>query len=129
MTDEDHAAAKIDEHGFERTQSRDVEIVRRFVQQQEVAFLREQPGEADACALAPGQLSDTHALLWTSKEETFEIAPDRKLFVAHHDLVGVADGCLPDGLRIIEARARLVEITDLGIASKDDRSLGQGKLA
>jgi hypothetical protein len=57
VADDHGAAGEIFERGFERLQRFDVEVVGRFVEQQDVAALQ-QLGEVDAVAFTAGQLAD-----------------------------------------------------------------------
>ena len=77
MADEQDAAAKIEQHRFERGQRRDVEIVGGLVEHQQIASLGEQARQTDACALSSRELADLHALLLAVEEKALEIATNR----------------------------------------------------
>ena len=61
MADDDGAAGEVEERLLERAQRVDVEIVRRLVEQEQVAAALEQLGQVDAVALAAGELPDLAA--------------------------------------------------------------------
>ena len=70
VRDDHHAAAELLQTLFKRTQGRDVKVVRRLVQKQEVAARSEELREMDAVALAAGKDADFLLLLRTAEVES-----------------------------------------------------------
>ena len=56
MRDHEHAAGEFEQRVLERAQRLDVEVVRRLVEQQQVAALQQRRREVQPAALAAGQL-------------------------------------------------------------------------
>ena len=63
VRDHENAAREFEQCVFERAQRFDVEIVRRLVEQQDVAAFDQRLREMQAPALAAGQVADV--LLWS----------------------------------------------------------------
>ena len=58
VADDDHAAGEVEDRFFQGPQRVDVQVVRRFVEQQHVAAAAQQLGQVDAVAFAAGEVAD-----------------------------------------------------------------------
>ena len=65
-----YASAELLKALFERSESGDVEVVRRFIQQQQIPSAREQLGEMHAVAFAAGKHTDFFLLLGAAEIES-----------------------------------------------------------
>ena len=83
---------------FERPQRVDVEVVRRFVEQQHVRAAAEQLGEVDAVAFTAGEDADLLLLVGAGEVEPRDVRPGVHLAAAHFDVVEAAGDFLVDGL-------------------------------
>ncbi len=55
MRDEDERAGKLEQRLLENVERRDVEVIRRLVEDQQIRGLQHQPGEDDARLLSAGK--------------------------------------------------------------------------
>ena len=113
VADDDGAAGEIVERLFQRAKRVDVEIVCRFVKQQQVGAALQHPRQMDPVALATRQLADAFLLVAALEIELPDIGPRRHRALAELDLVQPVRDHLPDGLRIVEIVTRLVDIAEL----------------
>src|SRR5688572_2331048 len=107
VRDHEHAARELEQRVFERAQRLDVEIVRRFVEQQHVAAGDQRFGEVQPPALAPRQVADFLALVRAFEIEAAEISARRHLELADVERVRAAGNVFEHGLAAFERITRL----------------------
>ena len=77
VADDDGAARERLEAGLERPERVDVEVVRRLVEEQDVAARLEQLGQVDPVPLAARQLADELLLVGAAEVEARDVGPGR----------------------------------------------------
>src|SRR5262249_5918698 len=113
VADDDGAAGEIFQSFLERPQRFDVEIVRRFVEQQQVGARAQHLGEMDAVALAARQSPDLFLLVRTLEVERSAISARIHFLFAKKDYVVAVGNLFPDRLLAIERIARLIDIAEM----------------
>src|SRR5262245_45884615 len=113
VADHDRAAGEVEQRLLERAQRVDVEVVRRLVQQENVAAGTEQLREMDAVALAARELADRLLLVAALEVEPTRVLPRVHLTPAELDRVPAAADLLPDRVLGLERGARLVDVCEL----------------
>src|SRR5262249_46338136 len=107
------AAGEVEQRILERTQRVDVEIVRRLVEEQDVAAASQQLREADAVALAARELADRLLLVASAKAGPAHVLTRVGLLLPELDVVVAAAALLPEVLLRVEPAARLVDVGEL----------------
>ena len=113
MRDDHGAAGKIFQCGFERRQGFRVEVVGRFVQQQQVAALLQQLRHVHAVALTAREQPDLLLLVRALEVERRTIAARIDLFLAEQNEIVAAGNFLPLGLVASERVTRLSDIAKM----------------
>ena len=113
MADDDGAAGEVDERVLEGAQRVDVEVVRRLVEQQQVAARAEQLGQVQAVALAAREVADLLLLVRAAEVERRDVGAALHLALADHDQVEAVGDLLPDGVRPVEVGPALVDVGEL----------------
>ena len=85
MGDHDGAAGEVEQRLLERAQRVDVEVVRRLVEEQDVAAALQQLREVDAVALAARELADGLLLVAAPEVEPRGVLPRVDLPLAEQD--------------------------------------------
>ena len=124
MTDDNQRARVFDQAFFQNLQRLDIEVVGRFVEDQQVAGLREQSCEDDAVAFATGNRLDGRHRALRGKQEALEVANDMALLAVQHDVLAPVADHLGDGFLGVEVAAHLVEIANLEVGAELDRAGG-----
>src|ERR1700738_2583247 len=101
MRDQDERAGKIDQAFFQNFQGRNVEVVRRFVEQENVGGLEHELRDQDAGAFASRKPSNGLTELLTGKQEARRPSGYVNYVIAIHDRIAIR-----------RERARLVEVHD-----------------
>src|SRR5205085_7436681 len=92
VADDHRAAGEILERVLKRTQSLNVEVVGRLVEQQDVAAVLEHLGEMNPVAFAARQLADLFLLVGPAEVERTNVSAAVHLELADlHDIVPVGD--------------------------------------
>src|SRR5450756_2487126 len=137
---DDHGAAReLEQRVLERTERLDVEVVRRLVEQQQVAAELEGERQVEPVPLAAGEDPGRLLLVRALEAEGRDVRPRGHLDVADLDVVETVGDDLPERLLRVDAGARLVDVRDLDRLADlelarvqrlepDDR-LEQGRLA
>src|SRR5581483_3557573 len=99
VRDHDCAPGEIEERVLERAQRVDIEVVRRLVEQEEVAAAAQQLREMDAIALPARELPDRLLLIGAAEVEPARVLPRVDLALAELDRVEPAADLLPDRIR------------------------------
>ena len=118
-----HAARELENRFFQRAQGFDVEVVGRFVEQQQVAAAAQQLGQVQAVALAAGKVLDEFLLRRPAEVEARYIGARRNFVVADDDIVEAVGDFFPDGLAAVEIVARLIDVGELDRIADFDRAL------
>src|SRR6185369_2902301 len=106
----------------QRAQGRGVEVVGRLVQNDQVGALSKQARQRDSSTFPPRQRADLLPLLVRVEREAFEVRTRFDDFPAQLDLGLISDHVVPDRLVVVQTRATLVEIRNLGILPEYDRA-------
>ena len=103
----------VEQRLLERAQRVDVEIVRRLVEQQQVAAALQQLGQMQAIALAARERADLLLLIAALEVEPRHVRARVDRLLAEDDLVLAAGDLLPHGLVGVQRLARLIDVADL----------------
>ena len=109
-----NGAGEFQQRFFQCAQGLDVEVVRRFVEQQHVAAFRERLRQVQPAALAAGQRTDHLLLIVALEVEAAKVRTRRHHELADDDVVEAAGDVLPHGLAVVEILAALVDERELG---------------
>ncbi len=114
------AADEVGHRFFQRAQRVDVQVVRRFVEQQDVRAPAEQFRQVDAVPLAAGEDADLFLLVGLREVEPRDVSAGlRSVVLAHVDVVVPAGDFLVDRLVGVESIARLVDVAELDRLADD----------
>ncbi len=105
--------AKFSSAILKRCQRFGVEVVGRFVEQEDVAAGLQHLGEVHAVALTAGKVADLLLLVAALEVEGAAIGARIHFELAELDDFGAAGDFLPDGLVAVERVAALVDITKI----------------
>ena len=120
VADDDGAAGERLEAGLERPERVDVEVVGRFVEQQDVAARLQQLGQVDAVPLAAGQLADGLLLVRAAEVEARHVGAGGQLAGADLDELVALGDLVEDRLVGGQVVAALVDVAQLdGVADRD----------
>src|SRR5262249_10290618 len=130
VRDHDRAAGEGHERLLEDAERLEVEVVRRLVEDDDVAALAQQFRELDAVALAAREIADAGLLDRAREEEAREVVADvERLFLlaartarSHLDELRALRDLLEDGLRRIERVAALVDVAEDHVLPDRDRA-------
>ena len=100
--DDDRAAAEVEQRLFQRTQGFDIEVVGRFIEQQQVAAALQQLRQVHAVAFAAGEVGDALLLVRALEVEAPAIGARRHLGLADLQDVMAAGDFIPNGLLAVE---------------------------
>ena len=110
VADDDGAAGEVEDRLFERPQRIDVEIVRRLVEQQDVAAALEHPRHVHAVALASGEVAHQLLLIGPLEVEPRHVrAAGNLAFPERDDVLSFRDR-LPDVVVAVENVAALIDV-------------------
>ncbi len=122
VRDDDRVAGEILDGRFQRLQRFHVQVVGRFVEEEDVAALFQQLGHVDAVALTTREQAHLLLLVAALEVEGAAIGPAVDLGVAQFDQLGAAGNLFPDGRVGVERIARLVDIGQLHRVTQRDRA-------
>ena len=139
MADDDGAAGEAEQRVLEGSEGFDVEVVGRFVEQQQVAALLEGEGEVEAVAFTTGQDAGLLLLVGALEPELRDVGACGDLDLADLDVVVSFGDDLEQSRFGVDAGAVLVDVADVDrltdlhgagvwLFEADDR-LEQGRLA
>ena len=111
--DDHHRSGEARDPFFQGTERVDVEIVGRFVEQEEVGTSAEEFREMDAVAFTTRQRPDLLLLVWPLKVELGNVAAGVHGPLAEFDRVVAAGDLLEHRLGGIEGIATLVDVADI----------------
>src|SRR5476649_636931 len=120
VRDHNGGAREVQQGFFQGTQGFNVEVVGRFVEQQDVAALFQGQGQVQATALTTGQVLDELLLIAALEVEATDVGTRRNLVVADADLVGTVGDLLEHSLAAVQVFAALIDAGQLhGFADFD----------
>src|SRR6185436_18417962 len=120
VADDHRAARELEERLLESPQGVDVQVVRRLVEQEEVAAGLESARQVEPVALAAREVLDPLLLVRPLEVERRGIGAGGNLAVAQGDHVAAVRDRLPDRLVALQRLAALVDVGDLhGLADAD----------
>ena len=104
---------EIEQRLLERAQRVDVEVVRRLVEEQQIAAALEQLREVHPVALPARERPDLLLLIAAAEVEPRHERARVDRLLAEHELFLAAGNLFPHGLVGVQRLARLVDVTDL----------------
>src|SRR5712692_6456059 len=113
VADHHDASREVEQRLFERPQRVHVQIVRRLVEQEDIAARTKQLGEVDAVSLAAGEVADPFLLVGAAKVERRGVRARVARPGADLDALLAAGDLLPDRLRRIQGVASLRHVREL----------------
>ena len=129
MRNHQHAAGEFEQGIFQRTQRFDVDVVGRFVEQQDVGARQQRMRQMQPAAFTAGQRADFFLLILALEIKTAEIGARRHFEFADVDDVEPAGNRLPRGLLVGQGLARLVDHRQFHRRADDDLAGIRGFLA
>ena len=120
MADHHHAAGELLQSVLEILKGLDIQIVGRFVQQDDVAALGQGLGQVDAVAFAAGELANLLLLIAALEVEGADIGAADQFAVSDLDHIQATGNDLPDGLVGVEGVAALVDVGELHRLAQPD---------
>src|SRR6185503_4866925 len=125
VRDHDGAARELEQRLLERAQRVDVEVVRRLVEEEDVAARAQELREMDAVPLAAREIRDALLLVGALEVEPRDVLARIDLALAELDRVVAARDLLPDVVRRVEVGPRLVDVGELdGLADAEGPVVG-----
>jgi hypothetical protein len=125
MADDHRATGEFFQRLFQRAQRFDIEIVGRFIEQEDIATGCQHLGEMDAVALSAGKLADLLLLVGALEVVCADIGPRVHFVLAEIETLITARDLFPDILVRIEIVTALVNITELHrLADLDGAAIG-----
>ena len=123
VRDHHHTAAELLQSLLQRTERRDIEVVRRLVEKEQVAAARQELREMHAVALAAGKDADLLLLFGSAEVEAAAVgaAVHHRRSRELHELAAARDR-LVDGLVGLQFAARLIDIGKLYRVADRERS-------
>src|SRR5213078_4440806 len=110
VTDDEHDAGKRDQRLLEHAQRLQVEIIRRFVEDQKVPAVLQNTREQQSAALAARQMLHLGRDAIVGEQKSFQIGAQRKFAIAKdHELRAVAD-LLQHGAFLAQLQTGLVNV-------------------
>src|SRR5438105_6390706 len=114
MTHDDDAAAEGDKRFLEQAQRSEIEIVRRFVEHQNVAAALENFSEQHPAAFAAAELRNPGVDALFAEKKSPQISAQGDALLAERDVFSAAPDFFPNRFRIVEEEPILIDIIDLG---------------
>src|SRR5439155_16556159 len=114
MTDHDDAAAEGHERFLEQAQRSEIEIVRRFVEHQNVAATLQDFSQQHPAAFAAAELRNLGVDALFAEKKSPQISAQRDALLAEGDIFSAAPDFLPNRFRVVEEEPILIDVIDLG---------------
>ena len=118
MRNNHRAAWERDQGVFQSAQSFNVQIVGRFVEQQNIAAGFQDLREVHSVAFSAGEFADHLSLLDALEIEAADIAARGSLIVADLDEIEAARDLLPDRVLVVQSLPRLIHIGEFDAGSQ-----------
>src|SRR5437762_13218234 len=110
VTDHDDAAAEGDERFLEQAQCSEIEIVRRFVEHQNVAAALQDFSQQHPAAFAAAELRDLGVDAVFAKKKSPQIRAQRDALFAERDVFSAAPDFFPNRFLIVEQDPILLDV-------------------
>src|SRR5437764_7153360 len=114
MTHHDDAAAEVDERFLEQAQRSEIEIVRRFVEHQNVAASLQDFSEQHPAPFAAAELRNLRVDALFAEKKSPQISAQRDALLAERDMFSAASDFFPNRFLIVEEEPILIDVIDLG---------------
>ena len=114
MTHHDDAAAEGDERFLEQAQRSEIEIVRRFVEHQNVAAALQDFSEQHPAPFAAAELRDLGVDAVFAEKKSPQISAQGDALLAERDVFSAAPDFFPNRFLIVEEEPILIDVIDLG---------------
>src|SRR5947208_5647199 len=114
MTHHDNAAAEGDERFLEQAQRSEIEIVRRFVEHQNVAAALQNFCEQHPAPFASAELRNLRVDAVFAEKKSPQIGPQRDALLAERDVFSATPDFFPNRFLIVEEEPILIDVIDLG---------------
>src|SRR5437016_10956994 len=114
MTHHDDAAAEGDQRFLEQAQRSEIEIVRRFVEHQNVAAALQDFSEQHPAAFAAAELRNLRVDAVFAEKKSPQISAQRDALLAERDVFSTAPDFFPNRFLIVEEEPILIDVIDLG---------------
>src|SRR5438093_8349426 len=113
MTDHDDAAAEGDERFLDQAQRSKIEIVRRFIEHQNVAAALQDFCEEHPAPFAAAELRNLRVDALFAEKKPSQISAQRDALLAERDVFSAAPDFFPNRFRIVEEEPILIDVIDL----------------
>src|SRR5205807_9586295 len=114
VTHDDDAAAESDERFLEQAQRSEIEIVRRFVEHQNVATAFQDFGQQHPAAFAAAELRYLRVNTFLAEKKSPQISAQGDALLAKRDMFSAAPDFFPHRFLIVEQEPVLIDVIDLG---------------
>src|SRR5437764_5706999 len=114
VTNHDDAAAEGDERFLEQAQRSEIEIIRRFVEHQNVAAALENFSEQHPAAFAAAELRNPGVDALFAEKKSPQISAQGDALLAEDDMFSAAPDFFPNRFRVVEEQSILIDVIDLG---------------
>src|SRR5437762_6167767 len=114
MTHHDDATAAVHERFLEQAQRSEIEIVRRFVEHQNVAASLQDFSEEHPAPFAAAELRNPRVDALFAEKKSPQISAQRDALLAERDVFSAAPDFFPNRFLIVEEEPILIDIIDLG---------------
>src|SRR5438034_5129407 len=115
MTHHDDASAEGDERFLEQAQRSEIEIVRRFVEHQNVATALQDFSKQHPAPFAAAQLRYLRVDAFLAEKKSPQISAQRDALFAERDVFSAAPDFFLNRFLIVEEELILIDILDLGL--------------
>src|SRR5438094_10662594 len=114
MTHHDDAAAEGDERFLEQAQCSEIEIVRRFVEHQNIAAALQDFCEEHPAPFAAAELRNLRVDALFAEKKPSQISAQRDALLAEHDAFSATPDFSPNRFLIVEEEPMLIDVIHLG---------------
>src|SRR5213076_486174 len=114
VTDHDDAAAEGHERFLEQAQRSEIEIVRRFVEHQNVAASLQDFSEEHPAPFAAAELRNPRVDALFAEKKSPQISPQRDPLLAERNVFSATPDFFPNRFLIVEEESILIDVIDLG---------------
>src|SRR5437762_6482522 len=114
MTHHDDATAAVHERFLEQAQRSEIEIVRRFVEHQNVAASLQDFSEEHPAPFAAAELRNLRVDALFAEKKAPQISAQRDALLAERDVFSAAADLFPNRFLIVEEESVLIDVIDLG---------------
>src|SRR2546423_2143486 len=127
MTHHDDAAAERDERFLEQAQRSEIEIVRRFVEHQNVAAALQDFCEQHPAAFAAAELRYPGVDPVFAEKKSPQISAQGDALLAERDVFSAAPDFFPNRFRVVEEEPILIDVIDLRARADRYFTAGRGQ--